>query len=387
MEQIRLSAPGSVTEFDRLVETALRGITSELAESSKHWCANDSNAAESNAKLVYFLTNALEIALRSWLKHTKQIRISTAEGLDGRWWSSVKEFVISYGEDLFKQNFLAFRNIRAILHQGADSYLAALFELKKNGEELEVGETLISALESGEIDLGVAAGTLDAILECVAENYTEYVDYNSTTTQSDHGSKLYMLLDFLRLLAKYERVAWSIKPYYWTHDALIRAGYGESAENWLGFVRTNTEAPAANFLNQYDNLRREYGIWLQSVYERLQERFTRPLETAQMCGLVDDAITKARTEGEDNAVFKSLNEMVERFASEPTGVGFELPDWLDEFQNEVVEAGVDSEESARQRPAMDRGIEADSFPMTPIEIEDIESQLSTLLNDDSTSID
>jgi len=40
---------------------------------------------------------------------------------------------------------------------------------------------------------------LSLILEAILENYGEYRDYNSTTTQSDRGDMLYTLLDFLRL--------------------------------------------------------------------------------------------------------------------------------------------------------------------------------------------
>ena len=43
----------------------------------------------------------------------------------------------------------------------------------------------------------------------MVENYSEYMDYNSTTTQSDRGDMLYTLLDFLRLQASYNRVAWN----------------------------------------------------------------------------------------------------------------------------------------------------------------------------------
>ena len=37
---------------------------------------------------------------------------------------------------------------------------------------------------------------LTIMFEAIAENYAEYRDYNSTTTQSDRGELLYMLLDF-----------------------------------------------------------------------------------------------------------------------------------------------------------------------------------------------
>ena len=57
-----------------------------------------------------------------------------------------------------------------------------------------------------------AVGHLTLILEAIVENYGEYRDYNSTTTQSDRGEMLYMLLDFLRLRTQYDRVCWHLKP-------------------------------------------------------------------------------------------------------------------------------------------------------------------------------
>ena len=61
-------------------------------------------------------------------------------------------------------------------------------------------------------------------IEAVVENYGEYVDYNSTTTQSDRGDMLYTLLDFLRLRASYDRVAWNLRPVVLAHEVLVRCG-------------------------------------------------------------------------------------------------------------------------------------------------------------------
>ncbi|MBQ2851519.1 MAG: hypothetical protein IJE77_13645, partial [Thermoguttaceae bacterium] len=56
MEQARLSAPGSITEFDRLVETATRGLTETLAESSKYWRLRpESRFASNDEALVAYL--------------------------------------------------------------------------------------------------------------------------------------------------------------------------------------------------------------------------------------------------------------------------------------------------------------------------------------------
>ena len=70
------------------------------------------------------------------------------------------------------------------------------------------------------------------MLEAIVENYHEYRDYNSTTTQSDQGEMLYMLLDFLRLQSAYDRVAWNLKPVVISHEILVRCGRNEAAQLW-----------------------------------------------------------------------------------------------------------------------------------------------------------
>src|SRR5207244_10332897 len=42
-----------------------------------------------------------------------------------------------------------------------------------------------------------AVRRLELVLRVVVENYEEYKDYNATTSQSDYGENLHVLLDFL----------------------------------------------------------------------------------------------------------------------------------------------------------------------------------------------
>ena len=70
---------------------------------------------------------------------------------------------------------------------------------------------------------------MEVILESVIENYGEYMDYNSITTQSDRGDMLYTLLDFLRLRVAYDRVAWNLQPVVLAHEVLVSCGHGTPA--------------------------------------------------------------------------------------------------------------------------------------------------------------
>ena len=65
---------------------------------------------------------------------------------------------------------------------------------------------------------------LRIVLQAVVENYEEYKDFNATTTQSDYGENLFILLEFLRLKTDYERHAWHFRPLVLAHDVLARRG-------------------------------------------------------------------------------------------------------------------------------------------------------------------
>ena len=383
MEQIRLSTPGSITEYDRLVETAARGVTETLAESAKSWRteSGQSLAPSRDETLIYYLTEASDVILKFWLSHSQQIRISSVEAIaTNSRWKVVKEFVQKYGSDLFTQEFLAFRNIRAILHQGAQNYLSSLIAMKRDNQDLENGEKIVSAILDGSENLDNVAGILETILECVAENYTTYVDYNTTTTQSDRGEMLYVLLDFLRVIASYERIYWNLKPVYWIHDSLIRAELHKAAELWKKRVREKSSGLAESSLREYDALKKRYGVALQSVHDRLRERFVRPLDIAQMCGLVYDAISEVRKCGENNPVFQELEKEVESFAATPSGVGFEAPEWLTLLQDEVVLSRVDAKEERRENETKEDPFESVAFiSIKKMSCEEIETQLCAAL--------
>ncbi|MBR2003522.1 MAG: hypothetical protein IJ991_05000, partial [Thermoguttaceae bacterium] len=384
MEQARLSAPGSITEFDRLVETATRGLAETLAESSKYWRLRpDSRFASNDEALIAYLEQTMDALLSRWLAHSQHIRISSVEAISTQGqWNALKTFVQDYGADLFTQSFLNYRNIRAILHQGTRVYLTTLCELKQENNDVEFGNKLATKIVEGTEDLERAASLLEIALECVAENYTEYVDYNSTTTQSDRGEKLYMLLDFLRELAKYERIAWNLKPVYWVHDALIRAGRRDAAELWKRNVKTKSADLSLESLRNYNKLTERYGICLQSVRERLMERFVRPLDVAQMCGLVFDAISEARRGDEANPTFQELKRQIEEFAKAPSGAGFETPEWLNALQDEVVASRVDSKEERRERETKtDAFNPTPVFPIARLPRDEVERQLRRALNE------
>ncbi len=353
MEQTQSLKPGAITEFDRLVETATRAIANCIAESSKSWRIgkDDEQFPTVNHALVEYLERIIELLLSSWLSHSRQIRISPVESMTDRAvWDDIKSFIQKYGHDIFTQQFMGFGNLRAVLHQGVENYLKSLIKIKEDDEELETAAQLVEDLQKGRLSWEEAVFCLEVIFESVAENYSEYIDYNSTTTHSDKGERLYMLLDMLRVLTGYERISWNLKPVYWVHDTMIRAKCAEAADLWERAVARRSYNAAEEHLRHYTRLSEKYGMWLPSVHERLQERFVRPLQIDRMCGLVPAAVREAREDG-PKTTFTDLERQIETFAREPMGVGFEMPEWLSSLQEEVMTTRVDTKEGETNEDA------------------------------------
>ncbi len=331
MERSHPVGPGAITEFDRLFDIGCRGIVRCIVLSSAKWSKPGTKQGATREKeLIDCLEKAAEMLLRRWLAHSRAIRISVLEtlGREERW-ESLKSFVQKYGDELFTQQFMNLGNLRAILQQGADEFIAAL-------EDEEVPLQLLDDLD-GPISRQEAVRHLELTIEAVVENYSVYVDYNSTTTQSDHGELLYTLLDFLRLLASYDRVAWNLRPIVLAHDVLIREGLDGAATLWRDAVMKRSEGVADQNLQRYEQLVHRYGMRLPSVAERLGERFIRPLEIDRLRALVRPAMDEL-DESESSAAFELLDREVSRFTAEPGGVGFEVPPWIDALEEEVERA-------------------------------------------------
>ncbi|HYW77928.1 MAG TPA: hypothetical protein VE890_00055, partial [Thermoguttaceae bacterium] len=268
MELEHPAGPGAVTEFDRMFDIGCRAIIRSLVVSSEDW--EEADAADD--RFIDYLEQATEALLRCWLAHSQGVRLSVMEAVvDRRRWGDIKKFIETYGSDLFTQRFMNMGNLRGILHQGVEAYLESLLDEPDTEDEFrllsELGESI--SLEEASLWLGLT-------LEAVVENYSEYIDYNTTTTQSDRGEMLYTLLDFLRLRATYDRVAWNLQPVMLAHEVLMRSGRLDVAGTWREAVAQKTGRTAADHLRRYTRLVRKYGMRLASVADRLGERFVQP---------------------------------------------------------------------------------------------------------------
>src|SRR6516225_9850679 len=128
-------------------------------------------------------------------------------------------------------------NLRGILHRGVGAWLDYL---RDNPDPLRPVR-LLDDLGRG-VSREDAVRRLEVVLQAVVENYEEYKDYNTTTTQSDYGENLYVLLDFLRLKVLYERHAWRLRPLVLAHEVLARRGRADLAVSWQeAFTRLTRE--------------------------------------------------------------------------------------------------------------------------------------------------
>lgn len=334
MEHDHPVGPGAVTEFDRLFENGYQAIVRSMVASAEKWDANPiaSKFQHADHLLVDALQQLTERQLDRWLQHSRTLRLSVVERLaEDKTWQRFVEFVQRYGEDLFDQRFMSFGNLRGILHQSVEAWLDMLAEDPEAAEEIRLLDELDEVWPREE-----AVEMLSIAIEATVENYRAYRDYNTTTTQSDHGELLYTLVDFLRLRAAYDRVAWNLRPMVWAHEILVRHHRALAAEMWCQAFAERTAEEADVYLSQLQRLSQKYGMWLATIADRVGERFVRPLLIDRVKALVEPALTAA--EDVRQGAFAELDREINHLASEPTGAGLDLPDWLAALEDEVTDA-------------------------------------------------
>ncbi len=315
-----------VTEFNGLFQAAYQGVVECVVDSAATW--DDGLADDSD--LVDMLEQLSTPFLGLWIDHSRTLQLSTLEAVRSEEeWERLFDFVRRYGRDLFDARFLTLGNLRGILHRGLGAYLDYLRDNPDPLRPVRLIEDLDRTVAREE-----AAARLQVILQAVVENYEEYKDFNATTTQSDYGDNLYVLLDFLRLKASYERQAWHFRPLVMAHDVLARKGRGETAVLWEEEFAQLTQEPAADHLEQLAALEREHRLRLGTIADRLQERFVKPLALDRLCALVEPSMAEARQAGERPA-FERLRRELQPLTATPTGVGLDVPQWLRRLESEV----------------------------------------------------
>jgi hypothetical protein len=360
---------GAVTEFDELFQNAFKAMVRGLIRNAYQWQASspkpkrtsrlrltqsnlerpidaktwqsleldnivDQNPPEPDSELLVPLLEQLtEILLSSWLSHSRTLRLSVLETVEGTaTWNQLSQFIQNYGKGLFTQGFLRLSNVRAILHQGVGSWLENAM-INQDSEEMQ---PLLDAIERGDISVEESQRWLAIVFEAIIDHFTEYKDYNSTTTQSDRGEMLYMLLDFLRLRVRYDRVCWNLKPVFWAHEVLVHNGCQQSAQQWRRALSDRVSREADMYLEKLSKLQEQYAMKMPTVADRLNERFVKPMAIDRMRALIRPAMRQLRSnDREESRAFELLVQEAHLMMREPTGVGLEIPAWLVMIEEEV----------------------------------------------------
>lgn len=336
MEQAQPMRGRGVTEFNHFFQSAYQAVVESVVESAPSWHSERSAGAagggshDSDEELVSVLERLTAPFLTLWVEHSRSLQLSVLETLTGESeWRAVQAFVQRYGADLFHARFMTLANLRGILHRGVGSYLDYL---RDNPDPLRPVRLL------DELDRGIrredVVRRMEIALQAVIENYEEYKDYNTTTTQSDYGENLHVLLEFLRLKVAYERHAWQFRPLVLAHEVLARRGRTQAAILWEKSLTRVTRDLARRHLEQLERLERVRGIRLNTIRDRLNERFIKPLALDRLCALIERAMREAQQAG-DRPGFMRLRRELQAFTATPMGVGLDVPYWLRRLEMEV----------------------------------------------------
>ena len=350
LESRRPRGAASVSEFDRVFEAATKALVERIVETAT--AADPGGTKPESGVATQRILDGLSLLvprlLDTWTAHARQLRLSVLERVrDDQSFTVIREFVERYGAGLFTQQLLSPPSLRGILRGGVRNFLEHLVD-RAAGEpdEIEMSDSstlqrrptrLLEDLASGALPIKQAAARLRLVLESVAENHAEYRDWNSTTTQSDRGECLHVLLEFLRIKAEHDRIAWTLRPVNMAHRVLARRSAVEAAEAWRGRMREETSTTAESLIERLTRLETHWGVRLASMSDRVRRPFTMPLEQDELEALVDPAVQELFT-GRPAGAGGVLEASATRFLGVASGSGVEVPAWLDRLTTSVDRA-------------------------------------------------
>ncbi len=360
MEQTQPPRGRGVTEFNHFFQASYQAVLESVIGSAATWDPPYAGDSE----LVAILERLTAPFLALWVEHSRTLQLSVLETVAGdAEWAALQNFVQRYGGDLFHARFLTLANLRGVLHRGVGPYLDYLRDNPDPLRPVKLLDDLGRSLPRED-----AVRRLEVALQAVVENYEEYKDYNTTTTQSDYGENLHVLLDFLRLKAGYERHAWQFRPLILAHEVLARRGRNTAAVLWERQLTQFTRELARKHLDQLAALEKSRGVRLGTVSDRLGERFVKPLALDRLAALIEPSMNETRRDGPRPA-FARLREELAAYTATPAGVGLDVPYWLRRLEMEVHRV---------QATQTTIAVLAESFfrvPRRPLAYEDLQRQL------------
>lgn len=345
--------PG-VTEFVQYFSAGLQAIVEAVVHSSSGW--------NQTPVLVPILNDLVAPFEALWVEHSKSGQLSAMEGIGGeKEYRALQKFVKEHGRELFHARFMTLANLRGILHRGTSTYLETLSRENDPLKPSRLAEKIQSASE-----LKSASRRLEIILKTIVENYEEFKDYNTTTTLSDYGENLNVLIDFLVLKSGYERRAWELRPRMLVHEVLARQGRQDEARAWQASLEERTRTMAEDQLGRLAQLEEMHGVRLSTVRDKIEDRFIKNLGLDRLCALIRPVLDQSRAFAlVRNAEMEPLASAEEQacpalgmleaglvpFMEKPAGVGRDVPEWIRKLELELQKVTVSTliEVSAPER--------------------------------------
>ncbi len=347
-----------VSSFDQLFRTALSGVVETLLAAASTWGDDATGEVGPLADALFKIATEFQ---NLWHQHSQSLRLSVLETVsEDDDWEPIKGFVTKYGSDLFTVPFLGLSNMRGILARGVSAWLDHEIETSDGHTKRP---KLVTDWDAGTLDKTRTARSAEVVLQALIEHYDEYRDYNTTTTQSDYGENIHILLDMLRLKVRYDRFAWRMRPLALAHEALCQRGYEALAGRWRTFIAEKTVELSDELLTELTERETRYGVKLRTVRDRLEERFTRPLEIDRAAAQVAAAAESARGGfTEDNPAFVRLRIAIEPLEAIVSGVGLDVPTWVRRLEEAL-------------RHTRDRTAEPPPAPPSGLTFEELERQM------------
>jgi hypothetical protein len=337
------------SDFDRLFRMALRKVVDVLLDAAVNW---DKEHAVGSKLFTDTLREIATSFLDLWSSHSQMLRLSTLESITGEEeWHQLRDFIKKYGRPLFTSHFMILGNLRGILHRGVGAWLESL----RNQDGDNVPELLLDDLDNEVLDRDQVKRWIEIVLHAIEEHYEEYRDYNTTTTQSDYGDNLAVLLDFLRVKVQYDRLAWRMRPLALVHEMLCRKGHFAIAEHWRSKIGENLREKSEELLAELAKKEEENALKLRTIRDRIEERFVQPLLLDRLIALIEPAARDSRKGlGEGSSAFQKLEDLLRPFIDNPIGVGLDVPHWLRKFETEVerIQERLDQPEKKEPPPIM-----------------------------------
>ncbi|MFL5330580.1 MAG: hypothetical protein ACJ8C4_16885 [Gemmataceae bacterium] len=329
-----------VTEFDRLFPVGLRTTIETLID------AIQEEPLEPPPPDIQQMLNSLtEPYLKLWLKHSQSLRLSILETVQGNEeWDRIEAFIRDHGEELFTAQSLNLANLRAVIHRGVEDWIEQLSALENPPEQF------LAALDNS-MPRSQAIRLIEIIFQAIAENYDEYKDYNTTTSQSDYGNNLFILIDYLRLKTAYERDNWRMRPLFLTHEILCRRRRTGDAARWQEVISVYMQATAQQHLRELERLETRHGVKLRTVRERLEERFVASLAQDRLAAHLAPLWESIRqNDAQLNDRLARFKEALSGFSANPVGAGVDTPQWIRRLEREIAQIRSRETKPAKDRP-------------------------------------